>query len=111
MKWTPPHFISCPFTPTCNAHDACYGTCFSGKGNCDYAFYEGLLGHCYGCYTANFWWWDPGGWIWLGDCSAVALMHWSRRGLKRLLSIRTALCSDRYEAFWNWRAAKLKTAA
>jgi len=38
-------------------------------------------------------------------------MHWSRRGLKRLLSIRTALCSDRYEAFWNWRAAKLKTAA
>ena len=77
MKWTPPHFISCPFTPTCNAHDACYGTCFSGKGNCDYAFYEGLLGHCYECYTASFWWWDPGGWIWLGDCSAVALTYYT----------------------------------
>jgi len=38
-------------------------------------------------------------------------MHWSRLGLKRLLAIRTALCSNRYEAFWNWRASKLKPAA
>ena len=38
-------------------------------------------------------------------------MHWSRRGLKRLLSIRTALSSNRYESFWTWRAANLKAAA
>ena len=38
-------------------------------------------------------------------------MHWSLKGLKRLLSIRTAICSNRYESFWNWRATKLKTAA
>lgn len=38
-------------------------------------------------------------------------MHWSQRGLKRLLAIRTALCSNRYDDFWTWRATKLKTAA
>ena len=38
-------------------------------------------------------------------------MHWSLVGLKRLLSIRTALCSKRYESFWAWRSTKLKAAA
>lgn len=38
-------------------------------------------------------------------------MHWSRRGLKRLLAIRTALRSNRYAHFWNWHASSLKTAA
>jgi hypothetical protein len=38
-------------------------------------------------------------------------MHWSRQGLKRLLSIRTALLSNRYEQFWNWRSTKRKSAA
>jgi len=38
-------------------------------------------------------------------------MHWSRYGLKRLLSIRTALCSNRYESFWSWRSNKLKAVA
>jgi hypothetical protein len=38
-------------------------------------------------------------------------MHWSQRGLKNLLSIRTALLSNRYDEFWNWHSAKLPTAA
>jgi hypothetical protein len=35
-------------------------------------------------------------------------MHWSLRGLKCLLSIRTAILSRRYDHFWTWRAATLK---
>lgn len=38
-------------------------------------------------------------------------MHWSQLGLKRLLAIRTALYFNRYDAFWTWRATKLKPAA
>lgn len=38
-------------------------------------------------------------------------MHWSRRGLKHLLAIRTALLSRRYADFWNWRSSKLSLAA
>ena len=38
-------------------------------------------------------------------------MHWSLQGLMRLLAIRTALCSNRYDDFWAWRASKLKPAA
>jgi len=38
-------------------------------------------------------------------------MHWSRRGLKCLLAIRTALLSNRYDQFWTWRSNKLKSAA
>lgn len=38
-------------------------------------------------------------------------MHWSRQGLKHILAIRTAILSNRYDQFWNWRANKLKTAA
>jgi hypothetical protein len=38
-------------------------------------------------------------------------MHWSLQGLMRLLAIRTALCSNRYDDFWAWRASKLKLAA
>jgi hypothetical protein len=30
-------------------------------------------------------------------------MHWSQIGLKHLLAIRTAILSNRYDAFWNWR--------
>ena len=37
-------------------------------------------------------------------------MRWSLRGLKPVLSIRTALLSNRYEDFWKWREAR-KTAA
>lgn len=47
----------------------------------------------------------------IGQRFKCAGMHWSLRGLKRLLSIRTALLSNRYEHFWNWRSAKLKSAA
>ena len=38
-------------------------------------------------------------------------MHWSQRGLKCLLSIRTALLSNRYPEFWNWHSSKLQSAA
>lgn len=38
-------------------------------------------------------------------------MHWSQHGLKCLLAIRTALYSNRYDDFWIWRSAKLKSAA
>ena len=38
-------------------------------------------------------------------------MHWSQRGLKSLLSIRTALLSNRYHEFWNWLSSKLPSAA
>ena len=38
-------------------------------------------------------------------------MHWSQRGLKHLLAIRTALLSNRYNEFWNWHSSKLQTAA
>jgi hypothetical protein len=38
-------------------------------------------------------------------------MHWSQRGLKHLLSIRTALLSNRYQDFWNWHSSKLPMAA
>lgn len=47
----------------------------------------------------------------VGQRFKAAGMHWSRHGLKRLLSIRTALCSKRYESFWNWRSTKLKAAS
>lgn len=30
-------------------------------------------------------------------------MHWSQIGLKHLLSIRTAILSNRYDEFWSWR--------
>ena len=30
-------------------------------------------------------------------------MHWSQIGLKHLLAIRTAILSNRYDAFWLWR--------
>ncbi len=30
-------------------------------------------------------------------------MHWSQRGLSHLLSIRTAIYSNRYDNFWSWR--------
>jgi hypothetical protein len=38
-------------------------------------------------------------------------MHWSRRGLKYLLAIRTTLLSNRYSDFWNWHSSKLNAAA
>lgn len=38
-------------------------------------------------------------------------MHWSQRGLKYLLAIRTALLSNRYDEFWNWHSSKLSSAA
>ncbi len=38
-------------------------------------------------------------------------MHWSQRGLKQLMAIRTALFSGRYEDFWSWRESMLKSAA
>jgi hypothetical protein len=38
-------------------------------------------------------------------------MHWSQRGLKSILSIRTALLSNRYHELWNWHSSKLSTAA
>ena len=38
-------------------------------------------------------------------------MHWSQRGLKYLLAIRTALLSNRYNEFWNWHSSKLQSAA
>jgi hypothetical protein len=38
-------------------------------------------------------------------------MHWSQRGLKYLLAIRTALLSCRYNEFWDWLSSKLPTAA
>lgn len=30
-------------------------------------------------------------------------MHWSQVGLKHLLAIRTAILSNRYDEFWDWR--------
>ena len=41
----------------------------------------------------------------------AAGMHWSLRGLDRLLPIRVALCSNRYDDFWNARANKRYPAA
>jgi hypothetical protein len=38
-------------------------------------------------------------------------MHWSQRGLKHLLAIRTALLSNRYNDFWNWHSNKFPLAA
>ena len=37
-------------------------------------------------------------------------MHWSQKGLKNLLAIRTALLSHRYEDFWTWRATSQNAA-
>ena len=37
-------------------------------------------------------------------------MHWSQKGLKNLLAIRTALLSHRYEDFWTWRATSKNAA-
>jgi hypothetical protein len=34
-------------------------------------------------------------------------MHWSQIGLKHLLSIRTAILSNRYDEFWAWRRKSL----
>ncbi len=47
----------------------------------------------------------------VGQRFKCAGMHWSLLGLTRLLSIRTAILSNRYEHFWAWRSAKLKSAA
>ena len=37
-------------------------------------------------------------------------MHWSQVGLHNLLSIRTALLSNRFEEFWTWMAHQDKAA-
>ena len=34
------------FTPACNKHDVCYGTCNKDKDACDKAFCENLLKAC-----------------------------------------------------------------
>ena len=34
------------FTPACNTHDACYGTCGNNKGGCDDSFYTGMMNIC-----------------------------------------------------------------
>jgi hypothetical protein len=41
----------------------------------------------------------------------AAGMHWSQKGLRSILAIRTAILSNRYDQFWSWRANKLKAAA
>ncbi len=37
-------------------------------------------------------------------------MHWSQQGLSHLLSIKTAICSNRYDDFWSWRMLHSKAA-
>ena len=38
------------FTPACNNHDICYGTCGSSREACDTAFHEGMLDVCAGTF-------------------------------------------------------------
>ena len=30
-------------------------------------------------------------------------MHWSQKGMKNLLAVRTTILSNRYKEFWTWR--------
>jgi hypothetical protein len=41
------------FTPCCNTHDICYGTCNSGKANCDSAFLTCLQDACRNAYPGS----------------------------------------------------------
>ncbi|MEI6516957.1 MAG: hypothetical protein WCO77_13385, partial [bacterium] len=76
MSAFPPHF-SCPFTDACNNHDLCYGWCNSDKSTCDYNLYQAIQGACLTCYEAHFPWWNPLGWIWLGDCASLAGIYYA----------------------------------
>ena len=41
-----PKTIGANFTPACNEHDVCYGTCGRDKSDCDTAFLRGMLAAC-----------------------------------------------------------------
>jgi RHS repeat-associated protein len=45
------------FTPSCNTHDRCYGTCNSEKGKCDKQLHDDMIAQC----NAQFPPPDPGG--------------------------------------------------
>jgi len=38
------------FTPACNGHDRCYGTCNAKKSDCDTAFYNDMVAICINTY-------------------------------------------------------------
>ncbi|MCS6871810.1 MAG: phospholipase A2 [Anaerolineae bacterium] len=40
------------FTPACNRHDICYGTCGSNRAACDSRFYEDMRAIC----ATRSWW-------------------------------------------------------
>lgn len=41
------------FTPACNGHDVCYGTCNSSKSTCDSDFFDGMAAICVRDYPAT----------------------------------------------------------
>jgi hypothetical protein len=46
----PDSYGNADFTPACNTHDACYGTCNSNKDSCDTSFGAALHNACAGAY-------------------------------------------------------------
>lgn len=53
------------FTPACNAHDICYGTCCSDKSKCDSDFLAGMKSQCDKWVDKLY---GAGGvWSWVGD--------------------------------------------
>ena len=80
-RWIVPQYaqiwVGAYFTPACNNHDICYGTCNSNKQDCDLILEAQLRGACVE-------WWDSLGWnkynpiaLALFDaCYAEAKVYW-----------------------------------
>lgn len=55
MEFRPPQsFGSVDFTPWCNNHDVCYGTCGSSRIGCDVTFGDQLTDACIATYSDNY---------------------------------------------------------
>jgi RHS repeat-associated protein len=68
--------VSCPFSAGCDAHDICYGTCGSDRGNCDLLIYSDLLDICDSCWSNHFSSWNPVGYVWKAACYGVAGLYY-----------------------------------
>ena len=80
MQFISPYQISCPFTPSCNGHDACYSRCNMLKGGCDYQFLLDMKSACQQCADDNFSCGPWGGgcgakYFWLMQCYARAYTY------------------------------------
>jgi RHS repeat-associated protein len=69
--------IPCNFTPSCNNHDRCYGTCGRSQLGCDADFFSNLSSSCYDCATINFGysWINPLFYVYLTVCELATTTY------------------------------------